>query len=101
MTERTHNEIYEGLGELRAEVRALRSLLESEVALSKKERREIADKVSALELINAERVGIDKGRSGATEWVYRVLRWMLPTIPYGAIAAFAVWLSHYWSPGAP
>lgn len=101
MTERTHNEIYEGIGELRAEVRALRALLESETALSRKERREISDRVKALELVNAERTGADRGREGATTWIYRVLRWTLPTVPYGALATFAVWLSHHWPWGSP
>jgi hypothetical protein len=101
MAERTHNEIYDRLGQFGAEIRALREIVEKDGDLSKKERREISDRVKVLEIINAERIGEVKGRTGATQWLYRVLRWTLPTLPYGALATFAVWLSHHWPWGAP
>lgn len=96
MAERTHNEIYDRLGQIGAELRALRDLLDRETTTSRTERKEIVRRLDALELINAERVGAETARSQWSVWTFRLLKWTFPYIPLGSIAAFVVWATGHW-----
>lgn len=103
MTERTHNEIYDRLGSLEArqdialkEIARLREAVESASETSKSERREIIARVQSLELINAERSGAEGERNRIAVWALRLMKWTLPIIPVGSLAAAIVWIGNHW-----
>lgn len=107
MTELSHRDIYERLARIetlqseqhraiQADIARIRQMLEDNNAMNSKDRREIIERIKSLELINAERSGIDSARGQVAIWALRLSKWFFPYVPIGALATFALWTSDNW-----